>query len=600
MHNIGRQTFQGNWYTGGGGVYQGEGTSHHIYDSNVWHHIGRLYSGHPHDYNHDHALYLKECSNGIIINNIFYGNESGWDIHMDGGMNSWEIINNTFASENHQIGGQILLWIEGQHRNYLIQNNIFFNPKKVGIRNAGVDWDKPDNTSNIMIRNNLVYGGSIIDYMHGITIENNLLNRNPEFADPENFDFHLEPGSYAIDTGFTNGSPEFDHDGNRRPFGSSADIGAYEFNRMSSLKANITTNLSSGIAPFNVQFTGSVSNGTAPYDFTWDFGDNSTSNAQNPSHIFEEPGIYTITLTVMDFKNRRTSATTVIEVTANSNSSVRIVDTKFVEGDNMEELSTITPGNWFDFYIYFDGWEDISYADVWICHISSNEGNVQNRGGRFFTESNYTLSLSISTNEIWAGESESSVSGTNITGKLGLFIDDDNDEYQQNRKEQWAKVRIKLLNNALSGLWTVNAYIKNKNGGLSGLYQKQIEVVSDEYLPAAKILLSESSIIKPQSVTVFLTTSKVVTQVPTPLFFTASDGSNLRIELNGNTPGREFIGNFIIGENVPDGLGRFYLPVNALVDTQGNKGNKIISGIELLVAIKPSPPRNLNVKLLEE
>jgi PKD repeat protein len=33
-------------------------------------------------------------------------------------------------------------------------------------------------------------------------------------------------------------------------------------------------------------------------DFLWDFGDGSTSSYENPTHTFQDPGIYTVTLTV--------------------------------------------------------------------------------------------------------------------------------------------------------------------------------------------------------------------------------------------------------------------------------------------------------------
>jgi PKD repeat protein len=53
----------------------------------------------------------------------------------------------------------------------------------------------------------------------------------------------------------------------------------------------------------NIQFTSSV-NGTGPYTYTWDFGDNTTSNTQNPTHAFSSLGCGTttfkVTLTIFD------------------------------------------------------------------------------------------------------------------------------------------------------------------------------------------------------------------------------------------------------------------------------------------------------------
>ncbi len=52
----------------------------------------------------------------------------------------------------------------------------------------------------------------------------------------------------------------------------------------------------SGIAPLTVVFIDSTV-GT-PVTWLWDFGDTKTETSQNPVHTYNEPGIYTVTLTV--------------------------------------------------------------------------------------------------------------------------------------------------------------------------------------------------------------------------------------------------------------------------------------------------------------
>jgi len=49
-----------------------------------------------------------------------------------------------------------------------------------------------------------------------------------------------------------------------------------------------------------INFTGSVYGGDPDYSWHWDFGDNETSNHQNPNHVYNEMGQYTVTLTVTD------------------------------------------------------------------------------------------------------------------------------------------------------------------------------------------------------------------------------------------------------------------------------------------------------------
>jgi len=56
-----------------------------------------------------------------------------------------------------------------------------------------------------------------------------------------------------------------------------------------------------GECPLNVSFTDlSVAGTNGITSWTWDFGDGGTSSSQNPSHIYNTPGTYTVSLTVSD------------------------------------------------------------------------------------------------------------------------------------------------------------------------------------------------------------------------------------------------------------------------------------------------------------
>jgi hypothetical protein len=48
----------------------------------------------------------------------------------------------------------------------------------------------------------------------------------------------------------------------------------------------------------DVEFTGYAS--YTPATWEWEFGDGNTSTAQNPTHVYEQPGTYTVSLTVAD------------------------------------------------------------------------------------------------------------------------------------------------------------------------------------------------------------------------------------------------------------------------------------------------------------
>ena len=60
--------------------------------------------------------------------------------------------------------------------------------------------------------------------------------------------------------------------------------------------ADFTATPTTGNAPLTVQFTDNSAND--PTNWLWDFGDGSTSTQQNPAHTYNDPGTYTVTLTV--------------------------------------------------------------------------------------------------------------------------------------------------------------------------------------------------------------------------------------------------------------------------------------------------------------
>lgn len=60
-------------------------------------------------------------------------------------------------------------------------------------------------------------------------------------------------------------------------------------------QAELTASVTEGVPPLEVAFAGSGGVQTL-----WDFGDGATSEAPNPTHVFRQPGLYSVTLTVTD------------------------------------------------------------------------------------------------------------------------------------------------------------------------------------------------------------------------------------------------------------------------------------------------------------
>ena len=71
-----------------------------------------------------------------------------------------------------------------------------------------------------------------------------------------------------------------------------------------------------GPAPFTFQASASVSGGTSPYTYSWDFGDGQTSNEVSTQHQFQQPGTYNVALTVTDANGNTASDSIAVTVSA--------------------------------------------------------------------------------------------------------------------------------------------------------------------------------------------------------------------------------------------------------------------------------------------
>ncbi len=121
----------------------------------------------------------------------------------------------------------------------------------------------------------------------------------------------------------------------------------------------LTASHTSGPAPLTVAFTAAVQrDGTllpADYRYAWNFGDGSTSNDQNPEHIFQTPGLYTVTATATDACGITRSASTQISIDS-------------FEGSIKKEFSVVEaqPGQELDILLYVTNQTRQDFRDVII------------------------------------------------------------------------------------------------------------------------------------------------------------------------------------------------------------------------------------------
>src|SRR5204863_204672 len=97
-----------------------------------------------------------------------------------------------------------------------------------------------------------------------------LTNQNPQYT-------YQQPGTYTVTLTVTNGS------GQQSQAQQQVTVAA-------ALQANFAAQATDLTVQFTDQSTGQVA------QWVWDFGDGQTSNEQNPSHTYAQPGTYTVTL----------------------------------------------------------------------------------------------------------------------------------------------------------------------------------------------------------------------------------------------------------------------------------------------------------------
>jgi len=88
-------------------------------------------------------------------------------------------------------------------------------------------------------------------------------------------------------------------------------------------EAKITASITEGLPPLSVQFTSTGDGRTR-----WDFGDGSTGEQRNPTHVFQKPGLYSVTLTVTDADGG--SARSFVQIAVDRNSDQPIVRAGFL------------------------------------------------------------------------------------------------------------------------------------------------------------------------------------------------------------------------------------------------------------------------------
>jgi parallel beta-helix repeat protein len=198
----------------------------------------------------DHGFYISTSHN--LVEKSAVHHNSGYGVHIYNGYAGQRANNNTV--QNSKIFGNG--WVDGGAGIILgsgdgnaVYNNLvwgnaagikvaYVSPSNTAVYNNTVYANSTygiyvyGDSSNAIIRNNLFYANGLPEVQDngvGSLFDHNLVGTDPQFVNAAAGDFHLQPGSPAIDGGISIEAVTTDQDGTRRPQGVNYDIGAFEF-----------------------------------------------------------------------------------------------------------------------------------------------------------------------------------------------------------------------------------------------------------------------------------------------------------------------------------------------------------------------------------
>src|SRR5256712_4219636 len=143
----------------------------------------------------------------------------------------------------------------------------------------------------------------------------------------------------------------------------------------------LPSNPTSGTA---VAFTAVATGGTAPYSYSWNFGDGATSTGQSPSHAYANSGSFTVSLSATDSLGTVASNSQSITVSSPGalTASFTIAPTSPVSAQTVTFTATASGGT-------------SPYVYAWNLGGSSKTGNPVSQS---FSNGTYTISLTVTDN----------------------------------------------------------------------------------------------------------------------------------------------------------------------------------------------------------
>ncbi|MHA1791880.1 MAG: NosD domain-containing protein [Promethearchaeota archaeon] len=246
------------------------------------------------------AIYLYKSSNIVVENNDFIEDYFALFLY-----NCSEILinNNEFL-----IGSLIFspFYDLTVGISIIESNNITFSRNNINQYYTGLYMKDADN--GLILENNILsnhYGIRLLDCSFN-TLYYNLFDSNVVQAIDDNASNSWDNGSLGnIWSDYTDRYPNASNNGLvwDTPYAIAGNLSIYDnYPMVADLLpvADFFTNTTIVYLGSSISFMFSGHKGDIPVEFSWNFGDNSTSTLENPIHFYEMPGLYSVSLTVTD------------------------------------------------------------------------------------------------------------------------------------------------------------------------------------------------------------------------------------------------------------------------------------------------------------